>query len=90
MVAFDLPTHPGYNSDYDRFTGDVIMAGVAINRFEDVRVLSDGIPLDKVSISMSMNGAVFPVMAMYTRSAVVQQMELGPERSKYSEGEGGE
>ncbi|MBU3621593.1 methylmalonyl-CoA mutase [Polynucleobacter sp. CS-Odin-A6] len=64
-VAFDLATHRGYDSDHPRVTGDVGKAGVAIDTVEDMRVLFDGIPLDKVSVSMTMNGAVLPVLAGY-------------------------
>ena len=66
------------------------LAGFAINSVEDMRLLFDDIPLDEVSVSMTMNGAVPPIMAIYIRAAVEQHMELGPERSKYSkEGKGG-
>eukprot|EP01006_Ploeotia_vitrea_P016685 TRINITY_DN47504_c0_g1_i1.p1 TRINITY_DN47504_c0_g1~~TRINITY_DN47504_c0_g1_i1.p1 ORF type:complete len:746 (-),score=402.08 TRINITY_DN47504_c0_g1_i1:78-2315(-) len=68
-VAFDLATHRGYDSDNPRVEGDVGMAGVAIDSVEDMKVLFDGIPLDKVSVSMTMNGAVIPVMAMYVVAA---------------------
>jgi methylmalonyl-CoA mutase len=64
-VAFDLATHRGYDSDNPRVTGDVGMAGVAIDSVEDMKLLFDGIPLDKMSVSMTMNGAVLPVMAFY-------------------------
>ncbi|CAL8394654.1 unnamed protein product [Arctogadus glacialis] len=64
-VAFDLPTHRGYDSDNPRVHGDVGMAGVAIDTVEDVKLLFDGIPLDKMSVSMTMNGAVIPVLAMF-------------------------
>ena len=64
-VAFDLPTHRGYDSDNPRVVGDVGMAGVAIDSIYDMRVLFDGIPLDKMSVSMTMNGAVLPIMALY-------------------------
>ena len=64
-VAFDLPTHRGYDSDHPRVTGDVGKAGVAIDSVEDMKILFDGIPLDKVSVSMTMNGAVLPVLAGY-------------------------
>ncbi len=64
-VAFDLPTHRGYDSDNPRVVGDVGMAGVAIDSILDMRVLFDGIPLDQISVSMTMNGAVLPVMALY-------------------------
>lgn len=64
-VAFDLPTHRGYDSDNPRVHGDVGMAGVAIDTVEDVKMLFDGIPLEKMSVSMTMNGAVIPVLAMF-------------------------
>ena len=64
-VAFDLPTHRGYDSDHPRVTGDVGKAGVAIDSVEDMKILFDGIPLDQVSVSMTMNGAVLPVLAGY-------------------------
>src|SRR4249919_2328773 len=64
-VAFDLATHRGYDSDHPRVTGDVGKAGVAIDTNEDMKILFDGIPLDKVSVSMTMNGAVLPVLAGY-------------------------
>src|SRR5262245_39269410 len=64
-VAFDLPTHRGYDSDHPRVAGDVGMAGVAIDSICDMRTLFDGIPLDKMSVSMTMNGAVLPIMALY-------------------------
>ncbi|MBT8234823.1 MAG: methylmalonyl-CoA mutase, partial [Bacteroidia bacterium] len=64
-VAFDLPTHRGYDSDHERVVGDVGMAGVAIDSIEDMKILFDGIPLDKMSVSMTMNGAVLPIMAFY-------------------------
>ncbi|MEX0280525.1 MAG: methylmalonyl-CoA mutase [Arenibacterium sp.] len=64
-VAFDLATHRGYDSDHDRVTGDVGKAGVAIDSVEDMKILFDGIPLDKVSVSMTMNGAVIPVLANF-------------------------
>ena len=68
-VAFDLATHRGYDSDHSRVTGDVGMAGVAIDSIEDMKILFEGIPLDKMSVSMTMNGAVLPVMAMYIGAA---------------------
>lgn len=71
-VAFDLATHCGYDSDNPRVEGDVGMAGVAIDTVEDMRVLFDGIPLDKMSVSMTMNGAVIPVLAMYIVAAEEQ------------------
>ncbi|MED6271722.1 hypothetical protein CHARACLAT_023275 [Characodon lateralis] len=64
-VAFDLPTHRGYDSDNPRVHGDVGMAGVAIDTVEDMKMLFDGIPLEKMSVSMTMNGAVIPVLAMF-------------------------
>ena len=60
-VAFDLPTHRGYDSDHPRVTGDVGMAGVAIDSVEDMKILFDQIPLDQMSVSMTMNGAVIPI-----------------------------
>ena len=63
-VAFDLATHRGYDSNNPRVSGDVGMAGVAIDTVEDMKILFDQIPLDKMSVSMTMNGAVIPVMAM--------------------------
>ena len=68
-VAFDLATHRGYDSDHPRVTGDVGMAGVAISSILDMRNLFDGIPLDKVSVSMTMNGAVLPILALYIVAA---------------------
>ncbi|GFQ85687.1 methylmalonyl-CoA mutase, mitochondrial [Trichonephila clavata] len=64
-VAFDLATHCGYDSDNERVLGDVGMAGVAVDSVEDMKALFDGIPLDKISVSMTMNGAVIPVLAMF-------------------------
>ncbi|MEQ9199556.1 MAG: methylmalonyl-CoA mutase family protein, partial [Rhodospirillales bacterium] len=64
-VAFDLATHRGYDSDHQRVAGDVGMAGVAIDSIMDMRTLFDGIPLDKMSVSMTMNGAVLPIMALF-------------------------
>jgi methylmalonyl-CoA mutase len=71
-VAFDLATHRGYDSDHPRVTGDVGMAGVAIDSIYDMRTLFDGIPLDQMSVSMTMNGAVLPVMALYILAAEEQ------------------
>lgn len=71
-IAFDLATHRGYDSDHPRVTGDVGMAGVAIDSIYDMRTLFDGIPLDKMSVSMTMNGAVLPVMALYIVAAEEQ------------------
>ena len=71
-VAFDLATHRGYDSDHPRVTGDVGMAGVAIDSILDMRTLFDGIPLDTMSVSMTMNGAVLPIMALYIVAAEEQ------------------
>lgn len=79
-VAFDLATHRGYDSDHPRVTGDVGKAGVAIDSVEDMKILFDGIPLDKVSVSMTMNGAVLPVLAGY----VVAAEEQGVPQDKLS------
>jgi methylmalonyl-CoA mutase len=79
-VAFDLATHRGYDSDHPRVTGDVGKAGVAIDSVEDMKILFDQIPLDKVSVSMTMNGAVLPVLAGY----VVAAEEQGVSQEKLS------
>ncbi|TNJ46107.1 methylmalonyl-CoA mutase [Tamlana fucoidanivorans] len=71
-VAFDLATHRGYDSDHERVVGDVGKAGVAIDTVEDMKLLFDGIPLDKMSVSMTMNGAVLPIMAFYIVAAEEQ------------------
>src|SRR5262249_17602983 len=71
-IAFDLATHRGYDSDHPRVLGDVGMAGVAIDSILDMRLLFDGIPLDKMSVSMTMNGAVLPVLALYIVAAEEQ------------------
>ena len=71
-VAFDLPTHRGYDSDNGRVAGDVGMAGVAIDSILDMRILFDGIPLDQMTVSMTMNGAVLPVLALYVVAASEQ------------------
>jgi len=71
-VAFDLATHRGYDSDHPRVVGDVGKAGVAIDSVADMKILFDGIPLDKMSVSMTMNGAVLPIMAMYIVAAEEQ------------------
>ena len=71
-VAFDLATHRGYDSDHPRVTGDVGKAGVAIDSVEDMKILFDSIPLDKVSVSMTMNGAVLPILAGYIVAAEEQ------------------
>ncbi|QDI76296.1 MULTISPECIES: methylmalonyl-CoA mutase [Leisingera] len=77
-VAFDLATHRGYDSDHPRVVGDVGKAGVAIDSVEDMKILFDGIPLDKVSVSMTMNGAVIPVLASF----IVAGEEQGHDRSQ--------
>lgn len=77
-VAFDLATHRGYDSDHPRVTGDVGKAGVAIDTVEDMKILFDGIPLDAMSVSMTMNGAVIPVLAFF----IVAAEEQGVHRSK--------
>ncbi|MBA3835359.1 MAG: methylmalonyl-CoA mutase, partial [Sphingomonas sp.] len=79
-VAFDLATHRGYDSDNPRVAGDVGMAGVAIDSVEDMKLLFDGIPLDEMSVSMTMNGAVLPVMAFY----IVAGEEQGVPHDKLS------
>lgn len=75
-VAFDLPTHRGYDSDNHRVVGDVGKAGVAIDSVEDMKILFDGIPLDKMSVSMTMNGAVIPIMAFFIVAALEQGASL--------------
>ncbi len=75
-VAFDLATHRGYDSDHPRVVGDVGMAGVAIDSILDMEILFSGIPLDKMSVSMTMNGAVLPILALYIVSALEQGAEL--------------
>jgi methylmalonyl-CoA mutase len=77
-VAFDLPTHRGYDSDHPRVVGDVGMAGVAIDSILDMRQLFDGIPLDRMSVSMTMNGAVLPVLALYIVAA--EEQGVSPDR----------
>ncbi|GAA1616160.1 methylmalonyl-CoA mutase [Actinoplanes couchii] len=77
-VAFDLPTHRGYDSDHPRVTGDVGMAGVAIDSIYDMRRLFEGIPLDRMSVSMTMNGAVLPVLALYIVAA--EEQGVAPEK----------
>ena len=77
-MAFDLPTHRGYDSDNPRVHGDVGMAGVAIDTVEDMKMLFDGIPLEKMSVSMTMNGAVIPVLAMF----IVTGEEQGVSKAK--------
>ena len=80
-MAFDLATHRGYDSDHVRVSGDVGMAGVAIDSIEDMRILFDRIPLDKMSVSMTMNGAVIPTMANY----IVAGEEQGTPTEKLAE-----
>ena len=75
-IAFDLPTHRGYDSDHERVVGDVGKAGVAIDSVEDMKVLFDQIPLDEMSVSMTMNGAVLPIMAFYIVAAEEQGVPL--------------
>lgn len=79
-VAFDLATHRGYDSDHERVVGDVGKAGVAIDSVEDMKILFDGIPLDQMSVSMTMNGAVIPILAMF----IVAGEEQGVSQSKLS------
>ncbi|MBC74425.1 MAG: methylmalonyl-CoA mutase [Halobacteriovoraceae bacterium] len=76
-IAFDLATHRGYDSDHPRVMGDVGMAGVAIDSIYDMRILFEGIPLDKMSVSMTMNGAVLPIMALYIVAA--EEQGVSPE-----------
>ena len=75
-IAFDLATHRGYDSDHPRVAGDVGMAGVAIDSIYDMRTLFDGIPLDQMSVSMTMNGAVLPIMALYITAGLEQGVSL--------------
>jgi len=77
-VAFDLATHRGYDSDHPRVSGDVGMAGVAIDSIYDMRELFDGIPLDKITVSMTMNGAVLPILALYVAAA--EEQGVAPEK----------
>ncbi|RMG99614.1 MAG: methylmalonyl-CoA mutase [Deltaproteobacteria bacterium] len=79
-IAFDLATHRGYDSDHPRVRGDVGMAGVAVDSILDMRILFDGIPLDRMSVSMTMNGAVLPIMALY----IVAAEEQGVPQEKLS------
>jgi methylmalonyl-CoA mutase len=76
-VAFDLPTHRGYDSDHERVQGDVGKAGVAIDSVEDMKLLFNQIPLDTMSVSMTMNGAVLPIMAFYIVAA--EEQGVSPE-----------
>ncbi|MEM6672538.1 MAG: methylmalonyl-CoA mutase [Planctomycetota bacterium] len=77
-IAFDLATHRGYDSDHPRVIGDVGMAGVAIDSIVDMRVLFDGIPLDRMSVSMTMNGAVLPILALYVVAG--EEQGVAPEK----------
>jgi methylmalonyl-CoA mutase len=77
-VAFDLPTHRGYDSDHERVMGDVGMAGVAVDSIKDMETLFDGIDLTGVSVSMTMNGAVLPIMAFYIQTAIEQNPDKDP------------
>ena len=84
-VAFDLATHRGYDSDHPRVVGDVGKAGVAIDSVEDMKILFDGIPLDKMTVSMTMNGAVLPVLAGYIVAAEEQGVDRGAARRDHPE-----
>ena len=75
-VAFDLATHRGYDSDHPRVLGDVGKAGVAIDTIEDMKILFKDIPLDEMSVSMTMNGAVLPILAFYIGAALEQGVEI--------------
>ena len=75
-VAFDLATHRGYDPDHERVVGDVGKAGVSICSLENMKVLFDGIPLNKMSVSMTMNGAVLPIMAFYINAGLEQGAKL--------------
>ncbi len=77
-IAFDLATHRGYDSDHPRVAGDVGMAGVAIDSIKDMKILFDGIPLDQMSVSMTMNGAVLPILALYVVAA--EEQGVPPEK----------
>ena len=77
-MAFDLATHRGYDSDHDRVVGDIGKAGVAIDSVEDMKLLFDGIPLDEISVSMTMNGAVLPTMAAFIVAG--EEQGVGPEK----------
>ena len=77
-VAFDLPTHRGYDSDHERVVGDVGMAGVSIDTLKDMEILFDQIDLMTVSVSMTMNGAVLPIMAFYIQTAIEQHPDKDP------------
>ena len=84
-VAFDLATHRGYDSDHPRVVGDVGKAGVAIDSVEDMKILFDGIPLEKMSVSMTMNGAVLPVLASFIVAGEEQGVEPGPAQRDHPE-----
>ena len=86
-VAFDLPTHRGYDSDHPRASGDVGLAGVPIDSVEDVKVLFDGIDLGKMSVSMTMNGAVLPTLAMRVRRADLPSMNRGDAATRIVRGD---
>ena len=81
-VAFDLATHRGYDFDHPRVAGDVGMAGVAIDSIYDMRTLFSGIPLDQMSVSMTMNGAVLPVLALYIVAAEEQGVPATSSRAR--------
>ena len=84
-VAFDLATHRGYDSDHERVVGDVGKAGVAIDSVEDMKILFDQIPLDQMSVSMTMNGAVLPIMAFYIVAAEEQGVVAGEAQRDHPE-----
>ncbi len=84
-VAFDLATHRGYDSDHPRVSGDVGMAGVAINSIYDMRTLFSGIPLDQMTVSMTMNGAVLPILALYIVAAEEQGVPPAEARGHHPE-----
>ena len=83
-VAFDLATHRGYDSDHERVEGDVGKAGVAIDSVEDMKILFEGIPLHKMSVSMTMNGAVLPILAFYIVAAQEQGVHENRSFRNYS------
>ena len=84
-VAFSLSTHRGYDSDNPRVSGDIGKAGVAIDSIEDMKILFDGIPLDKMSVSMTMNGAVIPILAMWIAAAEESGVKPGAAQRYHSE-----
>ena len=84
-VAFDLATHRGYDSDHPRVVGDVGKAGVAIDSVEDMKILFDGIPLDQMSVSMTMNGAVIPILAFFIVAGEEQGVSTSATRRHHPE-----